>query len=154
MPPTKPTDWRNEPLPAKRTYVALDRKFSADEMRKIKLGLMPQQQEDKWFLYWDDSRLWMHRSWTGFCLFVVRFEADGDGARMVGAEVNREPEQYSATDDERDAQMISYLIDVLLLGRDAQYPSAPAAGELGALEQWSMVGRAMLRERPEEEQET
>ena len=75
--------------------------------------------EDKWFIYWNDDALFFHRSWTGFCIYVVRFAADGATWRMIQADVNRDRRQYEETDDDRDARLISYLIDVLLLGRHA-----------------------------------
>ena len=34
--------------------------------------------EDKWFIYWKEGMLFFQRSWTGFCIYVVRFAADGD----------------------------------------------------------------------------
>jgi hypothetical protein len=44
--------------------------------------------------------------------------------------------------------MISYLIDVLFLGRQADFPSDEPDSEKTALQQWSQVGRAMLGQRP------
>ncbi len=151
MPPAKQSDWKNEPLPAKRTCVPLDRSFSAEEMRLIKRGLMPQQQEDKWFIYWAQGTLWMHRSWTGYCVYSVRFEPDGYGQRMVSALVNREPEQYSELDDSLDARRIPYLIDFLLLGRHSEFPSNETCPDTRVIQQWSQVGRAMLTDEPDEE---
>ena len=113
-------------------------------MRQIRLGLIPEAMEDKWFVYWRDDTLFFHRSWTGICIYVARFVADGDGHRMIEAEVNRDPQQYKETRDQRDAEIISYLIDVLLLRRDAAFPSDEPSPETRALMQWSLIGRAML----------
>ena len=115
----------------------------------MKLGLVPGQMEDKWFIYWQDDALHFHRSWSGFCIYVARFTADGDSHRMFEADLNREPEQYGQTDDDHDAAMISYLIDVLLLEREADFPTDAADRGEAALAQWSQVGRAMLGEHPE-----
>ncbi|MFH5803645.1 hypothetical protein [Alienimonas sp. DA493] len=120
--------------------------FSPQEIERIRLGLVPGQMEDKWFIYWQDDALYFHRSWTGICVYVVRFEIDGDSYRMCEADLNREPSQYSQTNDDHDAAMISYLIDVLLLEREAEFPSEAADEGKAALEQWSSVGRAMLDE--------
>ena len=116
----------------------------------MRSGLVPGQMEDKWFVYWQDDALYFHRSWTGFCVYVVRFEADGDSCRMVEADLNRERSEYGQTDDEHDAAMISYLIDVLLLEREADFPTDAADPGEAALQQWSEVGRAMLDEPREE----
>jgi hypothetical protein len=67
---------------------------------------------------------------------------------MVAADVNRDPEQYREESDERDAKMIAYLIDVLLLQQEAPFPSGDSSPEMQALMAWSLVGRAMLGQHP------
>jgi hypothetical protein len=117
-------------------------------MRQIRAGVVPQQMEDKWFIFWERNALYFHRSWTGHCWYVVRFIKDGDECAMIEAEVNRDPEQYKETSDERDAEMISYMIDMLLLRQYAVLPSDDPSLERQALMGWSLVGRAMLGQHP------
>jgi hypothetical protein len=115
------------------------------------MGLVPEEMEDKWFIYWQDDALFFHRSWTGFCVYIVRFSPEGDGHRMVQADLNRDPEQYGGTSDEHDARMISYLIDLLLLRQEAAFPTDEADPQKHALMAWSQVGRAMLGHHPRQE---
>jgi hypothetical protein len=145
------SDWQTKELPSKRITIPLNRSFSPCEIQRMQAGLVPEQMEDKWFIYWQDDRLFFHRSWTGFCVYVVRFTNEGDCYRMIEAEVNRDPEQYRETSDERDARMISYLIDVLLLHQGATFPSEEPSPEKQALMQWSQVGRAMFGQHPDQE---
>ena len=37
-------------------------------MDQIRAGHIPEMMEDKWFIYWQDDRLFFHRSWTGYCI--------------------------------------------------------------------------------------
>ena len=111
-----PSDWREHPLPEKHITVGLDRPFSTEEMASIRLGSIPRQMEDKWFLHFRDDQLFFLRSWTGLCVYVARFQSTGDGALLVSADINRDPEQYTETDAGFDARMVLYLIDTLLLG--------------------------------------
>jgi hypothetical protein len=39
------------------------------------------------------------------------------------ADVNRNPEQHKETDDQIDGAIISYLVDALLLQKEAAFPS-------------------------------
>jgi hypothetical protein len=144
----KPTDWKTKALPSQRATILLNRAFSQEEIVQIRRGLVPEQMEDKWFIYWKDDALYFHRSWTGFCVYIVQFAAEGDGWKMVTACVNRNPEQYQETSDEQDRKMISYLVDVLLLHRDAAFPSDEPSSEKSTLMNWSQVGRAMLGQHP------
>ncbi len=112
----KRSDWKaKEPLPSmpsNRTTIRLDRLFSSDEIELIKMGLTPSETDNRCFMYWENEKLFIHRSWTGYCMFVVRFVAEGKGYRMVAADLNRE--QFKHTYDWKDAKLIKTLIDRLL----------------------------------------
>jgi len=146
--PAEPSDWKVKPLPEKQTTIPLDRLFSQAEMQKIRQGLRPEQMEDKWFIYLKDEALYFHRSWTGICMYILRFKTEEGSVRLIQAEVNRDPEQYQNVDDKYDADLIYYLIDVLLLGRAADFPVNPASPLDGALQNWSLAGRVMLGKGP------
>lgn len=120
-------------------------------MRRIHKGLVPQQMEDKWFIYWKNDNLYFHRSWTGFCIYVVHFTADTAGSKMNRAEVSRDPEQYAGTSEELDARMISYLVDVLLLHRDVEFPVEGSSVDNHTLPTWSQVGRDMFEQHLDED---
>jgi len=112
---------------------------------------VPGQMEDKWFIYWKDDTLYFHRSWTGSCIYVVHFAKEGNNYRMIKAEVNRDPKQYMETSDKRDAKMISYLVDVLLLHRESVFPDNELSSEERALKNWIQVGRVMFGQHPDGE---
>ena len=151
MKPAKKADWKNQPLPRERTTIPLARSFTSEEMGRIRQGVVPEQMEDKWFVYWQDDALFFHRSWTGYCIYRVRFSSADGGYRMFEADVNRNSAQYKEVSDERDAEMISYLVDLLLLHQDAVFPSEEPGSERQALKSWSQVGRAMLGQHPNDE---
>ena len=67
---------------------------------------------------------------------------------MCGAEVNRNQKQYTETSDAKDASLISYLIDVLLLHKQAEFPSDSSDRAGAAVAEWSQEGRAMLDQHP------
>lgn len=139
--PARPTDWTTEPLPEHCVTIPLDRMFSADDMDRIHLGLIPEVMEDKWFIYWRDQALHFHRSWTGRCVYVVHFASEGGAWRMVRAEAD--------PDADHRAEMVSYLIDALLLRRPADHYPGPDRGHASVLGQWSLLGRAMLGQHPD-----
>jgi hypothetical protein len=97
-------------LPAQRQAISLDRNYSADEFERLRDGVVPREMEDKWFSFYEDPWLFLHRSWTGYCIYQVRFELTASGARAVDALVNRDPQQYRGT-DERDAILLALLLD-------------------------------------------
>jgi hypothetical protein len=138
----KPESWKSVPFPERRARLVLERTFDAAEWSAIEQGVVPEEMEDKWFVFEKEGWLFFHRSWTGYCVYQVRVEGTPLGRKIAEAWANRDPEQYKETDDAYDARLLSWLIDVLLLKRPALWPDSGLGDE--ALRQWSLVGRAML----------
>lgn len=104
--PAQQHDWDNQPLPEKITTVPLGLVFTAQQSALLRMGFVPASQDEKWFSYFADNVLYLHRSWTGICIFKIYFEPHEDGLLATHAEVNREPEQYGETEDEHDILLI------------------------------------------------
>ncbi len=102
-------------------------------------------------MYWEDNTLFLHRSWTGNCMYIVHFISEKDSYKVISADINRDPEQYSETDDSRDIEMIFYLIDILLLHKETTFPGNIPANDKDPLREWSQVGLAMLGNHPDDE---
>jgi len=110
-------DWKRKPLPEKRTTIPLGRAYSVGELSLIRQGLVPQHLADQWFIFHEEGALFFHRSWTGHCIYVVHFHEAGEEIRATHVDVNRDPGQYSETDDQRDREAVLELIHLLLLQR-------------------------------------
>lgn len=144
-----PQDWKTEPLPDKHVTIDLHLSYSKKERQKIVKGLIPEQMEDKWFVYFDQGVLNFHRSWTGFCVYRVYSRDDGNTFILTHADVNRDVEQYKEVNDELDRQMISYLIDLLLLQKSARFPYSDGSEE-DVIKIWSSVGKATFSVKPDD----
>ena len=121
--------WKAKRLPAERALLEMERSFDAAEWEAMRQGHVPEEMEDKWFIY--ESRGWLsfHRSWTGICIYRLRLRKRGAGAEIVEAWVNRKGDEYSCVDDRHDAEIVSWLIDMLLLKRDAPWPESGKGDE-------------------------
>ena len=105
-------DWKTTPLPKARASITLDRTYSAAEFQRICEGYIPQEMEDKWFSYYEEPWLYLHRSWTGFGIYQVRFEPTAEGGgEVVEVLVSRDPEQYKETDNAVDSRWVAFLLD-------------------------------------------
>lgn len=129
------SDWKTTPMPERHEDVGLRHPFTDEQMSLICRGLIPEEMEDKWFIYFEDDRLFFHRSWTGMCVFVVHFEKNGDGWVANRVQVNAEPDEYGDPDLGRDVPMVVYMIRVLLLGEDLEFSFE------GFVEMWQVMGR-------------
>jgi len=75
--------------------------------------------DDKWFTFFEEPYLYLHRSWTGHCIYHVRFERRGDAWYVIEALANRDADQYRESDDQRDTTFLEFLL-CSLAGRDAE----------------------------------
>ena len=104
-------DWKALPLPAARKTIAFDRSYTAEEFLRIKEGSVPERMEDKWFVFYEEPWLHFHRSWTGYCVYQLRFEPTEGGARVAEVWVSRDAAQYRRTDDTLDELLLTALLD-------------------------------------------
>lgn len=145
-------DWKILDMSPSRAELKITRIFSAEEMARIRWGFVPEEMEDKWFIYCEGDRLYFHRSWTGHCIYIVDFQPQGDAFAASKAQVNRDANQYNESDDVYDADLLLYLIDLLLLGRLTEPPEHPAdqSPEKRSVRLWSLVGRAAFGDGPDD----
>jgi hypothetical protein len=106
----KREDWQTQPMPAVSAPISVERLYAQDEFDRLIAGVIPEAMEDKWFVFYESPWLYLHRSWTGFCVFQVRFEPVAGGMAIAEALVNRDPNQYTEIDHEHDVAMLATLL--------------------------------------------
>jgi hypothetical protein len=114
--------WKTKPLPVARVALSYARIFDQREHDRLRRGLVPEQMEDKWFIFLEGSWLSFHRSWTGTCIYAVKLREESEGWAVEEAWANRAPEEYRETDDAYDAKLLAFLVDRLLLGLSPAFP--------------------------------
>ena len=76
-PPANQDSWNILPLPTSRISLGFAATYDDSEAERMRQGFIPRQMEDKWFIYFADGWLYFYRSWTGACIFGVRFDSRG-----------------------------------------------------------------------------
>ena len=102
------TDWDIKPMPERHEEFILKRDMSMEELEILKRGHIPEQMEDKWFWYYQDGILYAHRSWTGFCVYMVKIDFERCEHRVI---VNRDDSQYAEKSIEADKVKLNELLD-------------------------------------------
>lgn len=118
-------DWKTEPMPARHRVVPLDFSLTAAEAERVRMGFVPKEQEQHWFVWFDENTLHQHRSWTGNCIDQIHFVPEGGGLRATHAKVNNDPEQYRAGTDEAEARRIEGMVRELACMHEA--PESPSS---------------------------
>lgn len=112
--------WSNlQPLPAQRSLLYLERQLTEQEYERVCRGLIPENMEDKWFIFVEEDTLYIHRSWTGYCIYQLNLIRGHTTCTIGDAFVNRDVSQYSNSSDRDDERLVMFLIDHLLLGNSS-----------------------------------
>lgn len=107
--------WKNVEMPNESINLDLEINLNEQELEMLKKGHIPEAMEDHWFMYFENNKLYIHRSWTGFCLYIISVSENG---MICNAQVNRNKEQYTNFNDEYDKYMIASLIYKLVERKD------------------------------------
>lgn len=97
-------------MPANHTTFILERTLSEEERQHLCQGHMPMEMEDRWFSYCEDGKLYIHRSWTGFCIFIVNLQGPGP----LTVTCNQDPDQFNETDIDNCRQWADDLLSMFI----------------------------------------
>ena len=118
--------------------------YAAEEFDVLRGGLRSLEMEDKWDVVFDDPWLLLYRSWTGFCIYGLRFSASEAGVSVVESWVSRDLSQYGGTSVEHDRAVARFILDGLMLHKPVELPDPPGQRLEGlekAVFEHSAVGR-------------
>lgn len=93
-------------LPELREKLNTRLTLSDQEFEQVSHGFLPKSMDDKWFIYMEDKILYIHRSWTGFCIFTVKFEKIGMRYETQEVWVTRDRNQYQSNGLQEDIALL------------------------------------------------
>jgi hypothetical protein len=107
-------------------------RYSGAEFDRIRQGFIPRYMEDKWRIVYYEPWLYFTRSWTGLCIYGLRFDAiDRNCITVVESWVNCDPSEYKAIgrdfaySPEREGLVVKWLIDTFLFSKSEPFPRIP-----------------------------
>ena len=112
------SSWEIRPASGPLLPVQYQDDFNSQELELLSLGLVPQEMEDKWFIFREDDEVFFHRSWTGHLVYQISL----DGATVKSAYVVDDPSFYRRGTDDYEARLLRFLIRGLLLRQDVPFP--------------------------------
>jgi hypothetical protein len=112
--------WKALDPPDLRAELDLVATYTHGDFELIKLGVIPEEMEDKWFIFFEEPWLYFHRSWTGSVVYGVEFRSDAEKVSIVASWAGLDGNQEVDRDHHRD--LLKFLIDALLLGKAVSFP--------------------------------
>jgi hypothetical protein len=83
--------WRIKDATADAEKLDLALRFSREDFERLRFGFIPRDMDDRWFMFFEEPWLHIHRSWTGTWVFSLRIEERDDSYGTTEAWVCREP---------------------------------------------------------------
>ena len=102
--------WKTSPMSPSRMEIPFDLRLTHDEFNRLKHGYIPEMMEDKWFIYQENEWVYFHRSWTGYCIYQIRFVPEGSQFVCREAWVTRDANQYHNHDIEEDKRILKAIL--------------------------------------------
>lgn len=111
--------WKTFDMPEDKVILSINQKYSKEEYNKIKQGFIPEVMEEKWFIYFKEQKLYIHRSWTGYCIYQINFSKEDENIIITKGYLNGKiAEQRDRKNLKDEANTVLFLIDMLLLDKD------------------------------------
>jgi len=139
------TSWQNHPIDNPKR-IDIELLFTEKQFLKLTKGLIPEEMEDKWFVYYENEWLYFYRSWTGYGIYKAKLNKETDGYSIKEFWVERNKEKYQNENDHTDIETFSFLIARGLLGIDINdiYSNRNIKSESDAITGWSNFGNMLF----------
>ena len=123
------TSWKHEPF-AEGIPLPYQAAYDSEQFARLKMGFIPKEMEDKWFVYYDEPHLFFHRSWTGQPVYRLRLIRVPNGAEVTEALWAKDLADHSSNWDlaaspdwysEFQVRLLDVVVSNLLLGQSKPF---------------------------------
>jgi len=139
--------WQNQPITNPKR-IEIDLHCTRKQFSKLKIGLIPEQMEDKWFIFYEKGWLYCHRSWTGKGIFKAKLIKETGGYCIKELWAENDQEIWESTGDNEDVHTFFFLVAWGLLNIDVRqfYSEQNIKSERDSVNTWSLFGRMYFSE--------
>ena len=113
------SDWKREPF-LDGEKIPLDLDVKEEEFASVENGVVPKEMEDKWFIYYEEPFLFLHRSWTGQPVYKVEFEKTGETYQVKEALLSSE--LLEGADFNYQGKLLRFILGNIVLNRNYDFP--------------------------------
>lgn len=107
-------DCRIFDMPVTYETSLLYKELNAAEYQALLMGFLPRDMDDRWFMYANEGYVYLHRSWTGHCIFRLKIEVIKEDCLLTELRINRDTDQYKSTNGEADKREVDSILSYLI----------------------------------------
>jgi hypothetical protein len=99
--------------------------FDSEQFAVVRTGFIPQEMEQKWFIYCEEPYLFIHRSWTGRPVYRLALRKVQKGAEVTEALWSKDLAEAPGASFDYGVQMLDYLVSSFFLDQSKPLPAIP-----------------------------
>jgi len=115
------TSWKRKPF-TEGVSIPFHLEIQKGQIDHINKGLIPQEMEDKWFIYYEEPYLFLRRSWTGQPVYRLKFVESDTGYYVSEALFSSDLAEKEKDDLEYQGKLAYFLVCNFLLGQKVPVP--------------------------------
>src|SRR5882757_8930770 len=96
--------------------------FTSEQFAQLREGLVPDAMEDKWFIFYEEPHLFLHRSWTGRPVYRLALKTGPTGAEVAEALLSNDIPEKARFDPDYQVRLLDFLVSNLLLRQAKPFP--------------------------------
>ena len=96
--------------------------FTSEQFARLREGLVPDTMEDKWFIFYEEPHLFLHRSWTGRPVFRLALRIGPTGAEVGEALLSNDIPEKARFDSDYQVRLLDFLVSNLLIRQAKPFP--------------------------------
>jgi hypothetical protein len=103
-------------MPSECDFFDLEWKLTPEECKKVKNGFASGDMDEKWNIYFDDHKVYFHRSWTGSCIYIADLKELSDSSAIITkVKVNRDKKEYNYSNNDEDKELFKKIVQFQLI---------------------------------------
>jgi len=103
-------------MPSENDFFDLEWKIKPEECAKVKNGFAAGNMDDKWNIYYDDHKIYFHRSWTGSCIYIAYLTELPDSSGIITKiQVNRDKTEFKYTNNDENKDLFKGIVQYQLI---------------------------------------
>lgn len=105
-----------KPMPENNDSFDLGWSLNQHELMKIKNGFESHDMEQKWNIYFEADKLYLHHSWSGTCLYIAELkEFLNETGIITKVQVNRNKEDWVFTEKNEEKTLFKSIVQYQLI---------------------------------------
>jgi hypothetical protein len=95
-------------------HLKVNKILTGEHMKRVEMGKIPIDMDDRWYIYYNNFWIYFHRSWTGNCIYKIKVNKTNDLYEISEVLVNGDIKEYKFIDENSEIKLFNELFDLYL----------------------------------------